>query len=224
MSSTENQAMALLVAIAASFPLAVLPFFVEIFVKLLAVVGGAGAGAWVVGFVVRRVKKWLGRREPTGVIGRSLRFIGAFGGGLLVWFMVFAPGGSGLFGGGGSLFGEKGKGAVSSLPGDTLRTSTREPAAPSGGGHAPAMRIILLGGTKVAQERFYLIEGEKEAHTLAEVKAAIKERQGAGMNAIELLIYENSVAKSHPAVKDLEKWARDNNLTVSEPPTKGEYP
>ena len=82
----------------------------------------------------------------------------------------------------------------------------------------------MLGGARVSGQRFYLIEGQKEPRTADELKTILKEQQKAGVRNIELLIYENSVARNHPAVKSLEKWAEENNFTITKVPTKGEMP
>jgi hypothetical protein len=205
--------------------LAVVPFYVETFVKLLAVVGGAAIGWLVIGFLVRRLGKVFLYRDVPRPAMLLVRSLGAVATGLLVWTMVFAPGGSGLFGGGGSLFGEKRTGTGKENPPAAMAkgTETASPAVDSV--QRRTLRVTILGGQRVVDERFYLVEGDKEPQTLAQLKTIIRERQQAsGLEAVELLIYENSVARNHPAVRDLEQWAKQQNLTVSLPPTKGEIP
>jgi hypothetical protein len=81
------------------------------------------------------------------------------------------------------------------------------------------LRVEMLGGDRVMEERFYLIEGEKEARNLADLRKAIRlrleDKDKPALKSIELVIYENSVAPDHQAVRDLEKCARQNDLGVS---------
>jgi hypothetical protein len=91
-------------------------------------------------------------------------------------------------------------------------------------GTESTLRITLLGGPRVLDQRYYLLETPKEPRTFAELKSIIKARQQAGLRGIDLLIFENSVARNHSAVKELERWAAQNDLTVSFPPTRGEIP
>jgi hypothetical protein len=208
-------------------PLALLPSIVEFFVKALAVVGGAAIASWLIVFVARR----LGRLVSTATLPPRpvlvLRLLGGLAGAWVVWLMVFSAGGSGLFGGGGSLFGERGATNANSptgTPEPSLPTVPPEPtpAPPAANG---IIRITLLGGTRVVGGRYYRIEGDEAAHTLGEIKKIIKDQQSKGqVRVLELLIYEDSVARNHAAVQDLEQWARQNNLTVSIPPIKGEIP
>jgi hypothetical protein len=206
--------------------LAILPSYVEWLVKILAVVGAAAVGALGVGFLVRRLGKWLIFREVPRPVLNLFRALGGIAAGLAIWTMVFSPGGSGLFGGGGSVLGGKGTESQSGIQFTTAPLSKAEPAAPLTNSlpATPVLRIVILGGARVAGQRFYALEGQKNALTLSELKKVIREQHQAGVRNIELLIYQNSVARNHPAVRDLEKWAEQNDLTVSKPPTKGEIP
>jgi hypothetical protein len=202
---------------------AILPSYVEWLVKALAVVGAAAIGALLVGALVRRLGRWLIFRDVPRPVLLLFRGLGGVAAGLAAWVMVSSPGGSGLFGGGGTVFGGKGTGS-------DVGKQTPEPAVNEPGtslpliSRAPAVRIIMLGGARVSGQRFYLIEGQKEPRTVEELKTILKEQQKAGVRNIELVIYENSVARNHPAVKSLEKWAEQNNFTITKLPTKGEMP
>jgi hypothetical protein len=203
-------------------PLAVLPWIVEVVVKLLAVVGGAAVGGGFVGFVARRMARLVARRDVPSRPMTALRGLGGIAGGWAIWLMVFSPGGSGLFGGGGSLFGERGS-AASGGPEPAALDTTGNIVPPTEGG--TTVRVTVLGGPRVVDSRFYLVEADSKAHTLVELKKIIKDRQGKSrVRTIELLIYEDSVARSHAAVGDLERWAGQNDLTVSMPPTRGVIP
>ena len=200
---------------------AILPSYVEWLVKLLAVVGAAAIGALLVGALVRRLGRWLIFRDVPRPVLLLFRGLGGVAAGLAAWVMVSSPGGSGLFGGGGAVFGGKGSDIGKQAPEPSVNQPTTSLALIS---RAPAVRIIMLGGARVSGQRFYLIEGQKEPRTVEEMKTILKEQQKAGVRNIELLIYENSVARNHPAVKSLEKWAEQNNFTITKVPTKGEIP
>jgi hypothetical protein len=204
---------------------AILPGYVEVAVKLLAVVGGAALGAWVIGWLARRLGRLLSVREVPRPALRVLRVLAGAAAGYAVWLMVFAPGGSGLFGGGGSLFG--GHGQENGTPAAaTQATARRAPTtrATTEAERGLAVRVTVLGGARVVDGRFYLVEGEKEARTLGDLKQFLKDRKRSGVRTLELLIYQNSVARSHPAVRELEEWAQQNDFTVSIPPTHGDIP
>jgi hypothetical protein len=70
----------------------------------------------------------------------------------------------------------------------------------------------MLGGSQVHDQRFYQIEGDPQPSTLVEVGPRILDKHCQG---IEVVIHPSSVAQEHPAVRELEKWARQNHLTVS---------
>jgi len=202
--------------------LGILPSYIEWLVKVLAVVGAAAICGGLVGFVVRRLGRWLTFREVPRRAVMLFRALGAVAGGLAVWTMVFSPGGSGLFGGGGDLFG--GKGVATGKTPENSAASTPEPAASivPVADKRSTLRIVLLGGPRVAADRFYQIEGQAQPLNLVEVKKLLKAQ--VGLHNIELMIYENSVARNHSAVRELEKWAEQNELAVTKLPSKGEIP
>jgi hypothetical protein len=205
--------------------LAILPSYVEWLVKGLAVVGAGAIGGLVVGAFVRRLGKWLIFRDVPRPVLLLFRGLGGVAAGLAVWVMVSSPGGSGLFGGGGTVFG--GKGGEAGTDKQTTAASRTEPGLPltTEASRGPTLRIVMLGGTRVVGDRFYLVEGQKDAKTLGELKKLVTDQQKtAGLRNIELLIYENSVARNHPSVRNLEKWAEQNDLTITKLPTKGEIP
>ena len=80
------------------------------------------------------------------------------------------------------------------------------------------MRIVLLGGDRVKDQRFYVLEGRNQPLTLSELQHAIRTRlqdkEQPPLKSLELLIYASSVAKDHPAVLNLVKWAKDNDLIM----------
>lgn len=193
--------------------------FLEGLVKLLAVVGGFAVGALAVGLVIRLCGWWLGTDKAPRRLGIVVRVLGGVVGSWLVWLLVSGPAGSGLLGGGGSLFGERGKGAGSAR--DTSRQTEKATAretSNAAGSHT--ISVVMLGGLRVVDSRFYQLEGTKEPMTFDELKKAIQERRDrdSALRIIEIKIYQNSVASNHPVVKDLEVWAMNHGFTVSRPP------
>ena len=193
------------------------PYYLELLVKGLAVLGGAALGWLVIALLTRFLGRWLSARKGPRPLERLVRLLGAVVGGWLVWFLVTGSGGGGLFGGGGSFFGGRGVGEGSgkeTAPPSTPRTK-RSPAETAPIRRAETLRVVMLGGQRVNDERFYRPEGG-EPRTLAELKKVVKDRQKeGGVKALEIVIYEDSVARDHPAVKELEQWARQNDLAVS---------
>lgn len=196
--------------------------------KLLAVAGGAAVGGFGCGRLVRFLAQTLFRRRVPPRVVTAVKLLGAVALGWAVWLWVYGPGGSG-WGVGGGLGGlgsgrEKATGTPPASPSlvqqeEPIETNRKEPPAPEResavGGES--VRVEMLGGARVSGQRFYRLEGESEARTIADLRQALEERRRRPhktvVKGIEIVIYENSVSKDHPAVKDLEKWARENDLT-----------
>jgi hypothetical protein len=198
---------------------------VEGFVKVLAVVGGAALGFIGIGLLIRFFGKRVGAAKAPRHMILIVRLLGGLVAGWLVWLMVTAPGGSGLFGGGGSLFGGRGTGEGTDDHTQTMQTSfasTARSSTPSTG--ASALQVVILGGKRVTEGRFYFVEGEKMALTLEELKQLIQDRhsQNPALQEIEIKLYQNSVASEHWAVTNLERWATKNQFTVRRPPPESQ--
>ncbi len=190
--------------------------------KLLAVVGGAAVGGVGSGWLLGVFAKVVVHRPVPPRASRVVKGLGAVALGWAVWLWVYGPGGSGWGLGGG--LGGLGSGGESGANMSTTAASRKTPEAskkeaPSvervAGGET--LRVEMLGGTRVHEERFYRLEGETEPRTLRELHQAITERAQqktrTPVKRLEIVIYANSVNKDHPAVRDLEKWARENDLT-----------
>jgi hypothetical protein len=160
-------------------------------------------------------------------------------GGLALGWAVFlwvsgsggwGPGQGGLLGlGGGTGTGEKAKADGKGT--DDTPAKKEPPAQPTALPMKPGLgtlRIDMLGGARVKDERFYLLEGRPGPVTFDELRQAILDRQEAKgqalLQGIEIVIYENSVAQDHPAVRNLEKWAREHDLAVTLTFPKRELP
>ena len=78
--------------------------------------------------------------------------------------------------------------------------------------------IEMLGGSRVQKDRFYLLDSQPEPMTLADLGTALLARKAQAnepLKVIEIVIFEDSVDKDHPAVRDLEQWADRNGLQVN---------
>ena len=100
--------------------------------KVLAVVGAAAIGALLVGALVRRLGRWLIFRDVPRPVLLLFRGLGGFAAGLAAWVMVSSPGGSGLFGGGGTVFGGRGTGSDAGKQTVRVLPSTSPGFAPFG--------------------------------------------------------------------------------------------
>lgn len=188
--------------------------------SVLAVAGGAAAGAAGAGMSTRLAGRYFATRVPRPALLLS-RLLGGGAAGLAVWLWVFGTGGNGWGpGGGGALFG--GKGAGDEGKSEQISTTGREPLVRS---TAPAnsdtLRVIMLGGERVKDGRFYQVEGESKPKTFAELKEDIKAKQRAGrLRTIEIVIYEDSVARNHPSVRELSDWASENSIPTIIPDSR----
>jgi hypothetical protein len=204
--------------------------------KILGVLGGAAVGGLVSSWLFRLAVRLAFRRKVPRPAVLLVQALGALALGLAVWLWVYGtagwgPGGGGLFGlgtGPGTAGDTKGKGET---PKDVPPSeeaakgkAAAKPAPPKT--EAATWRIQMLGGPRVQEQRFYVLEGQIAPQTLAELRQRITERQKQSppLQGIEIVIYENSVAPNHRAVRDLEKWARENDLTVTVTLAKGDLP
>ena len=78
---------------------------------------------------------------------------------------------------------------------------------------------------RVQQDRFYVVMDEQlPPQTLAELEQVLLVKKDKDrvdpIQGIEIVIYQDSVDKDHPAVRELQKWAQMNGLrvTISFPP------
>ena len=206
--------------------------------KGLAVAGGAAVGWLGSGLLLRLlVRLSLQRGVPQKML-LPVRALGAVALGLAVWVWVSSSGGGGPgrggwfgFGGGGgqpsAVNTEPGPSAEQAAERDTAKPKPpvdESPPQPA----AETLQIEILGGARVQNERFYLVEGEKEPRTLSEVRHILQARrqdpEKPPLRGIVILLYGSSVARDHPAVKNLVKWAEENRLSVTFPPTSGAAP
>lgn len=195
--------------------------------KVLAVLGGVSVGGVGAGLLLRGLARLLTRKPVPQPALRLVQGLGAVALGIGVWLWVYGQGGGGFgwggrFGAGGAGQGKgEGEGKNAQTVAVTPSTAKETPAPPSKTEPPGAvlLRIEMLGGQRVQEQRFYRLVGDLQPRSLAELRQAVEERrkdaQKPPVKGIEIIIYEDSVAKDHPAVRDLEQWAREHELIVS---------
>ena len=181
--------------------------------KVVAVAGGALVGGITTRLTLYVVTRLLLEKALPRLVRWPLQLLGAAALGLGVWWAFGSGGGFGLGGGwlgpGGSA--ETPSANRSALRDDTERKDLSVPVEPE------TLRIVLLGGDRVRQERFYQIEDDPQPRTLTDLGEAICSRppNSRPLKGIELVIFPDSVARDHPAVRELEKWAKQQGLAVA---------
>jgi hypothetical protein len=177
-------------------------------VLIIAIVGGLCVGSLFNLFA----KLVFGKMLPAS----ALRFV-RVGGGLTTGFIA----GMFVFSGGGGLgWGGTGANAPTDQPAASLNAKPVVAPIP-----AP-LRITLLGGVRVKDEAFYLLDGSPDARKLAEVQTLLTDLKGksAVLPKLDLRIYDDSVARSHAAVVELEQWAMAQGFSVTVETTTGTLP
>ena len=191
-------------------------------VKVLAVAGGGALGFLGGGLLLRALCRFLFVRRPPRRAVLTTRILGAVVLGWLVYLWVFGSGGWGWLGGGGGWWpfggrGGAGNGASSApMPTAQKQAPTKE---------AEPVRVLVLGGRKVVDQRFYLVEGESQAWTWPELVNYLTRQlqKEPDLRVAEIILYKDSVDRDNPAVSDLETWAKEHGLTpkISTPPGNG---
>jgi hypothetical protein len=196
--------------------------------------GLAVAGAAAVGYVLTLGLVWLiGRlafnRQAPRPVKRILATLGSVAVGLLALAMLFNnSGGAGWGFGPGMGFGTgTGSPSIDSSPATSRSPETaasakvKPPSDDPGVRPLLPLRIRMLGGDKVRDERFYLVEDSTQPMTLSEIKNHLrqKRRKDDGVPAfreVAIVITPESVASDHPAVRQLFEFVRnDLQLSVS---------
>jgi hypothetical protein len=178
----------------------------------------------VSGFLFSLIARLFFKQRPPRPVKRFVQVLGAIALGLALWKIPLGLGGGGE--GWGSGFGlggnQTGKGPYESASesdesqAEKQRSALAESSAVRSVGET--LRIEMLGGQRVQNERFYLLEGDNEPKTATELHKAIEARQKQEkppLRGIEIIINEHSVAHDHPAVRGLEGWAHDHDLKVA---------
>jgi hypothetical protein len=191
-------------------------------IKCLAVAGGFLAGYLLGGAIAFALDRWVFNKKAPDLVKKCVRWVSGVILAIVVALIVFGEGGGGFGLGGGE---GKGSGKAAS-EGDSKDKPASTPATPDKNppqvspvtpkDTRPAelvIRITILGGTDVSQERFYLIDDDRTPRTFAEVRAAVTARKAKDTRKAVLAIYfpppPNRLPLEHPAVTQLVTWVRD---------------
>jgi len=208
-------------------PLAFLDFnLAQFLVNCLAVVGGFLVGYVLTGGLAWWLDRSLFRKTTPPVIHRTVRVLGGVIAAVVVALLVFGRGGGGVGGGQGEGIGSgtaspgSGTGTGTGTNGETAAPSPAPPpAAPAKDVPPPEarVRVTVLGGPDVKDQRFYLVGDDPTPRTLAEAKAAIQAKKDSAPEKLGVEIRftaRNTLPRDHPAVTLLADWARDAGLAV----------
>jgi hypothetical protein len=191
-------------------------------VKLLAVVGGAAVGGISGGGLSRLFCRFVVHRQAPARMVKLVRLLGAALLGLAVWFWVFSPGGAGGLGGAGGWwpFGSRGGSSAGSGSAPTTAAEVKATARSLERvkeGPVKALTVEMLGGEQIRQQRFYVLEGEKEPRTLEALQEAILERRrhDPALKELRIILRPSSVTEDNPAVTELKNWAEARGFPVT---------
>lgn len=190
-------------------------------IKCLAVAGGYLAGYVLAGLAGYALERWVFSRKAPETVKQLVRIIAGLVAAIIVALIVFGEGGGGLGMGGGEGRGtgtpsgegqSKDKQANQPAPPDKAPPSVA-PVPPDPRPTELVVRVTILGGSDVQQERFYLIDADRTPRTFAEVRAAVTKLKAddkrKGMLAVLFPPPPNRLPLEHPAVTQLVTWARD---------------
>jgi hypothetical protein len=188
----------------------------ELPAHVLAVIGAAAVGAFLVGWLAQVAASLLfGQKVPRWPLW-IVRALGGVCAGWLVALWLFGGGGGGLGGEGGFGLGGPGKGKEqTAATSDGEKKEKKEAVTPPGEGDT--LRIEVLGDAPLKQiakagtfdaARRYRVAGERDLRTLDEVKELIRRRKES-LARLEIVVYRDSPARDRPQVAELVGWARD---------------
>jgi hypothetical protein len=195
--------------------------------NLLAVGGGFLVGHVLTGVIAWALDRWVtGGKTPHGV-HRVARIIGGVALALLVALMLFGQGGygDGTGPGGGPNPDDKGPGGGTATQPTTNKDVQPPPPIPRQDATPPEqrVRVTLLGGSDVKDEKFYLIDDDRTPRTFADVVAAVNAKKAETKKPVGVEVRftaDNTLAENHPAVLRVILWARANDVAVTLPAAK----
>lgn len=74
------------------------------------------------------------------------------------------------------------------------------------------LRVTILGGEDVQNERFYLLDDDRTPKTFAELKTAVTERRKNEKGKVVVAVLfpnKNALPREHPAVTQVAKWGTE---------------
>jgi hypothetical protein len=195
--------------------------------NLLAVGGGFLVGHVLTGVIAWALDRWItGGKTPQGV-HRVARTVGGVALGLLVALMLFGQGGygDGTGPGGGPTPDGKGPGGGTATQPTTIKDAQSPPPIPKSDPTPPEqrVRVTMLGGSDVKDEKFYLIDDDRTPRAFADVVAAVNAKKTETKKPVGVEVRftaDNTLAENHPAVLRLISWARAHDVAVTLPAAK----
>lgn len=203
-------------------------YVAQIVVNSLAVGGGFLLGYFLFGGLSFLLDKWLLLGKSPASVHWVAKRLGGVLLAIVVALIVFGSGAGGFGLGRGPGNGQtagSGKGDGTSPTSSTVATAL-PPEQPISTELAPPeqrLRVMLLSGDQVQEEKFYLVEADRTPRSFAELVAAVKAKQDSTGKSVAIEIRFSSVnplSQEHGAVRRLVNWARNNQHTVSFPASK----
>jgi hypothetical protein len=208
--------------------------FAQLVLNILAIGGGFLVGQIFFGITAWFIDRYLlASKSPLG-LKRVIRLVGGVAVAILVAFIVFGHGvGWTMFGGGGqSDTNDTGTQPPSSVTTDDPTASPPTSSTPpvqdkttistfNSSTPTERVKITILGGPDVKDERFYLMNDDATPKKFAEVTAAVVAKRKSINHAVGLEIRftsTNTLPREHPAVVRLTNWAQTNGVAVVYPP------
>jgi len=186
----------------------------------------AVAGAFLMGYVAAMLFLSIGMRAFTRKViplklNKLLRIVAGLVAAILVALFVFGEGGMGYGAGSGGL---PGSGKGSTGPKAETEVKPDEPKVvpskvPPKESEKPEgrVRVTVLGGSAVVENRFYQFENQSGGLTLKEIESRVADRRaspGLPLTQIEIYVYQDSSDIGGRAVRDLQEWSIGQGLKV----------
>ncbi len=180
------------------------------------------AGGFLVGYLLGGVIGWaLGkyvfRQESPDLLHKACRLIGGVVLALIVALIVFTgrgkPHGDGGDGKGSpNDEGKNGKATPANTDPNQKVDPNTLPTPPKITPGDVTIRVTILGGEDVLQDRYYLLDDDRSPKTFAELKTAIVERKGKEKGKVMVAILfpaKNALPHESPAVTQVSKWVNE---------------
>jgi hypothetical protein len=188
-------------------------------VKALAVAGGAVIGFFGTGWGFKIIARAFFHRKGRPPAYNLIRGLGMIVSGLLVYQLwsigVGGPGLGGLWPFGSSGRDGNGAGPPGQVPQNPTNREIERIIDEEKAAAEHLVQVRFLGGKEVVDQRFYVIDPEKEAKAWDELVVLLLKRQQEDprLKVLEIVLFQGSVDRENPAVTRLEKWAQKNRLT-----------
>lgn len=187
-----------------------MPEYAQTIVNGLAVLGGFLAGYLLCGLLANLLDRSFFLGKSPRWLHRLVRILGGFALALLVAMIVFGHGkGWNFFGGGAD---GDGQGEPNGTQPISVPFTEKKEIPPSVPQEPERIKITILGGSDVKEQKFYVVNDETTAKNFTELKAAVLKSKEAAAKPPSLEIHfspRNVLPSDHPAVSMLTRWARE---------------